>query len=515
MSRSLFSRRRFLETAAVTAAAASLPIGAVHAKGASYVRYNIWSPEGEKMLADYDTAVQKMLALPVSDARNWFRNAFIHTMDCPHGNWWFFVWHRGFLGWFEQTVREFSGNPNFAFPYWDWTQQAAIPRRMFQGALTPTSKYFDPYISSLDGFRKYIGNSLDQYWKDPAQAAQLQIRQMATQDDLWKQVANNPMFAVTAKARWITATKPGLDPKVAKMCGLPTIMDGLAPTTFIPFNSQITPSHTTPPVRGQVFGTLEGLPHNNVHNNVGGAIGDVPASDYGYMQDNLSPVDPLFMMHHSNMDRLLQVWNDKQTANKQPYVPQGAEYDHWANDVFLFYVNYKGDRVTQTKAGSYIDIGQFNYSYQPGGSGQQFVNAPRIAAINAKFSGTIKGAQGAVAVTGALAEALSATSKHSIVAEVTVPHPGANGARNYDVTVNAPPGAVITADSPYYVATIAFFGNMPDMAGMDTTFTVPITRLRTSLQGKAGGALNFQVTPQGKPVAAAAPLLKAVEVQVW
>jgi len=508
------SRRRFLESSAAAAAMSALPLGAVHAQGAKYVRYNATSREGEAMLASYDRAIQKLLSLPVSDPRNWFRNAFIHTLDCPHGNWWFFVWHRPYIGYFEQTVREFSGNPNFAFPYWDWTQLPAIPGTMFKGALTPTSPYFNPYISSFETFRKFIGTSLDQYWKDPLQAQQLQIRQMPTQDALWKQVTGNPMFAVTSKARWITASSPGLDPKVAKMCDAQTIRDGLAPTTFIPFNSQITPSHTTPPGQGQLFGTLEGLPHNNVHNNVGGAINSNPSSEFGYMQDNLSPVDPLFMLHHSNMDRLLQIWNDKQTALKLPYVPEDkAQYEHWANDVFLFYINSQGQRVTQVKAGSYIDVGQFNYAYSPG-SAQQLVGAAKQKALNAKFAGS----KGSVAVTGALADALASASTRTVVAQVTVPHPGASGARNYDVTVNAPPGAKITADSPYYVATIAFFGNMPGMAGVETTFTVPITELRSKLKGKHANALNFQVTPQGNlPLALGkgAPLLKSVAVEVY
>ncbi len=75
------------------------------------------------------------MALPVSDPRNWFRNAFVHTMDCPHGNWWFFVWHRGYLGWFEQTLREVSGVPDFAIPYWDWTKTPRIPMPAFNGTL--------------------------------------------------------------------------------------------------------------------------------------------------------------------------------------------------------------------------------------------------------------------------------------------------------------------------------------------------------------------------------------------
>ena len=61
-------------------------------------------------------------------------------MDCPHGNWWFYAWHRGYLGYFEQTIRSLSGDASFALPYWDWTQLPEIPAQMFDGPLTPTDK---------------------------------------------------------------------------------------------------------------------------------------------------------------------------------------------------------------------------------------------------------------------------------------------------------------------------------------------------------------------------------------
>src|SRR5262249_53543106 len=105
-----FSRREFLGTTAAVGAAAVL-FGSARAQGtAQYTRYNVTSPQGQAMLQSYAVAIETMLALPPTDPRNWFRNAFIHALGCPHGNWWFFVWHRGYLGWFERTVRELSDN---------------------------------------------------------------------------------------------------------------------------------------------------------------------------------------------------------------------------------------------------------------------------------------------------------------------------------------------------------------------------------------------------------------------
>src|SRR5580658_9355930 len=115
-----YTRRYFLATAAAAAGAAAFPLTPSRA-AAKYTRYNVTSPEGQKALASYAKGVEAMLKLPADDPRNWFRNAFVHFMDCPHGNWWFYVWHRGYIGYLEQTIRALSGDLDFALPYWDWT----------------------------------------------------------------------------------------------------------------------------------------------------------------------------------------------------------------------------------------------------------------------------------------------------------------------------------------------------------------------------------------------------------
>ncbi len=94
------TRRRFLAIAAASAAA--YPFRDVFAQQptAKYLRRNLASHGfPAKVLASYSKAITAMLKLPPTDPRNWYRNAFVHTLDCPHGNWWFPPWHRGYLGW--------------------------------------------------------------------------------------------------------------------------------------------------------------------------------------------------------------------------------------------------------------------------------------------------------------------------------------------------------------------------------------------------------------------------------
>ena len=85
------------------------------------------------MLASYAKGVSAMLQLPPQHPHNWFRNAFVHFMDCPHGNWWFDVWHRGHLGHFEQQSK-LSSDADFALPFWDWSELPRILHEMFDGS---------------------------------------------------------------------------------------------------------------------------------------------------------------------------------------------------------------------------------------------------------------------------------------------------------------------------------------------------------------------------------------------
>jgi tyrosinase len=52
------------------------------------------------------------------------------------------------------------------------------------------------------------------------------------------------------------------------------------------------------PMSGGNQGILERTPHNHVHNNIG-----------GFMPNSNSPRDPIFMMHHGNIDRIWASWN--------------------------------------------------------------------------------------------------------------------------------------------------------------------------------------------------------------
>lgn len=537
------TRRQFLKTSAAAAGAAALPRHvALGQAPARYRRYNVTSNEGLRALTSYAIAIQKMLTLPADHPQNWFRNAFIHLMDCPHGNWWFYVWHRGYLGYFEQTIRNLSGDRNFAMPYWDWTQLPQIPDSMFNGVLTPSDSAYAPFTKDINTFTSFIQPALKRYWNglNSSQRGQLDRRGYTSFDAMWNDVTGynptlppphidptNMAFAQTFRARYLTRANPKLIPDVAYNVSSFVVYAGLLPTDFydpinqISFNSSKAPSHNTAPAGRNIFSTLEGMPHNTAHNCIGGDP-QVPKGPWGNMTNNLSPVDPIFFLHHSNMDRLWDVWTRKQQALKLPYLPSKADYPTYADEPFLFYVDGNGKEVGGSKAGDYVSTSRFQYDYQPG-FGEAVVKPPsaKLTARHAITSvkGSMKGNAATVTLSShAVTEHLAAGSPASLIALVTLPRPThGSPMRQFDVVVGAPAGTnQVTADSPYYAGTVAFFGNEMHMEGMssDATFLVPLPRQKQAFRGlgaAAGG--NIAVTIEVLPSGGGASVLKAVIVR--
>jgi tyrosinase len=531
------TRRDFIASA--TAAAGATALGRSPARAAAkYTRYNVTSAQGQKALASYAKGVEAMLKLPADDPRNWLRNAFIHLMDCPHGNWWFYVWHRGYLGYFEQTIRSLSGDDTFAIPYWDWTQLPRIPEAMFDGVLDPTGSAFEPYTGNLQRFTNFVKPALTKYWNalSSSQRAQVKIRGYATFDDLWSGpagvtgagVAGNEAYANTCGARYLSRGNPKFDKETAYDVSAFIVTAGLLPTDFynadnlLSFTSSKTTSHEIQPDSSTKFSVLEGFPHNNVHNYTGG-VGPLDPGPYGNMTNFLSPVDPIFFLHHSNMDRLWDVWTRKQQRLHLPYLPDKADFKTFAAEPFQFYVNAAGHYVGPRKAGDYLSTAVFGYDYEPG-FGENVIGPPRagLAATRpaAAILGTVRGNVGTVAVPrDTIRRGLTATESRPLMLAVTITRPaGTASARTFDVLVNAPAGTTQAGpDSPNYAGTIAFFG--PMMTGMnmsgDATFAVPLRRTLRALGAAASAAASTTLTVRVVPShgRAGTPQLKGLSVR--
>ena len=292
------TRRGFLGASAAALAATAVPSNLV-AQGAKYRRYDISGPNLPTHIIDsYKKAIGKMLALPPTDPLNWYRHAIIHTLDCPHGNWWFLPWHRAYLGWFERTCRELSGDPEFALPYWDWTTTPRVPPIMFDGVLDPNNHTYIPTFADFkSSFEEPVGTLFANLTAPQVEQLVARGYPLAAQKsaaDFWNEDPNPmsmgvpPMFFKQGDARGLAQgidfdedTKSTvLTPMIGLALREPIFAGGEDPSEREGFGSAKFHKHL-----GGRKGILETGPHDHVH---GGMGGQDPQTGKGFMVDLLS-----------------------------------------------------------------------------------------------------------------------------------------------------------------------------------------------------------------------------------
>ena len=530
------SRRDTLKKASAAVCASLLPFGFASAQSVTpaahprtYRRYNAsGSAAGKRMLKSYTKAVRAMLALPPEDPRNWYRHAIIHTMDCPHGNWWFLPWHRAYLGWFEQICRELSNDPHFALPYWDWTTEPKIPDRLFDDVLDPNHHAYIPTASEFDSrLRAAIANA--GYWTSPggtferrSQFGQLLSRSVRFEQDLMFDILTDPsgrLFYDQPGARGLRRERPEFNAATTDSVSRATILAALDAPDFPTFGSPKSANHAT----AAGYGILEAKPHNSVHRCVGSL--DCNFVDRrGFMTDMLSPVDPIFFLHHANMDRLWDVWERKQHALGLSTLPAGAElrtnlpeaeksaaekatdYYRWAREPLLFFVDRRGEPVSKTAAGDYVSMATFGYDYEPGageeavprGAGRARAKAagPRVfhGKILSRKVGADAPASAVVAVPAAVLDQ-AASAGATLVANIALNFSEITH-DPYVVVVNGPEHLpAIDASSPFYLATIMMFGHLRHSGQL--TYALPLgDKLGGAGAGqRSDGSVRLRVVP--------------------
>ena len=119
--------------------------------------------------------------------------------------------------------------------------------------------------------------------------------------------ANNPLNDTTRVVGPNTPTDPAF-------VGAPVINTILQIPDFLTFGSGValTQRPTSPPFGAT--GRLEGTPHNYIHNFVGGNMGTF-----------MSPLDPIFWLHHANIDRLWAEWT-RRHPGRTPNDPRWLDF---------------------------------------------------------------------------------------------------------------------------------------------------------------------------------------------
>ncbi|KPE49980.1 tyrosinase family protein [Chryseobacterium indologenes] len=185
--------------------------------------------------------------------------------QCQHQSWYFTPWHRGYLIALEEQVRQavisLGGPADWALPYWN-----------------------------------YLGPG-DQYKIPPA-----------FMEETMPDGSANPLYVTARYGPKSDGNVYVPIPPISEVCQGNTIYTGSNTSTPHPgYGGPKTKfSHD-----GNVSGNLESNPHNLVHVKVGGQD--------GWMSDpDSAGLDPIFYLHHCNIDRMWAAWN---TSNDNPTDP--------------------------------------------------------------------------------------------------------------------------------------------------------------------------------------------------
>jgi len=514
------SRRTVLKSGTVAVGAMVFAPSILRAQG-TRVRKNMMSKGGLIDLKTYGEGVALMLALPMSDARNWYRQGMLHFIDCPHGNWWFTSWHRGYLGYLEDIIRELTQKEEFMLPYWDWTTSPFVPDSMFgaDNPLDPVNFLSDTanYFPTQKEFQAAVRPEMEAFWNNmtDAQIDQQNKRKNTDFDIMWRtKKEDNATFAFqgTQHARFLTKDNSQLDARTQKLVALNNVLGNLAPTEFAGdfvkddpyFENSATQSH-------QTVGKFSGLSgtHNLVHNNTGGsedADGNY-VKPYGNMTNNLSPLDPIFFLHHGNIDRLWDVWTRKQQARGLSAQPSDDLLERYKAEPYLFFVDRHGDPIPGTPTSwDYFETSSFDYTYEPG-SGESVVQpaAPLAMAKNVAMA-MVSAPTGGLApmanlvVPNALATSVAQPLDSTVhLATVRFVPPAHARGKVFDLYIS-PQGQspILGADSPQLASSFAFFGHAH---GMETGFTASIDdaldRLTADGTLSEGAELSFSLVIAG------------------
>lgn len=240
-------------------------------------------------LASLEAAIGEMQRRSLrdpDDPAGWRAHALVHARACGaaagsaqvHGSRWFLPWHRAFLAVTERKLRAISGDPSLCLPYWNWSTDRRLPAAFVR----PGSPLARATRHGPD--RPLRATEVDHLVHDP-DLARLGVAALA--------------------ARAFQAS--GAHDVAASFGGL----------------ARPDPSS----VRGR--SRLEGIPHAAVHNHVGGVAADGTPGDMTVLAT--AALDPLFLAHHANLDRLWERWrSDPARRATEPHDPG------FTAQVFLF-----------------------------------------------------------------------------------------------------------------------------------------------------------------------------------
>jgi tyrosinase len=282
----------------------------------------------------------------------WHRKAFACEVDQAHMRPAFLPWHRQYLYMFENALREVSGDDTIALPYWDWTDPAARKVIFSTSFLSPNGDRAQNHAVVKGPFRKgkWVLKVRDPKANDP-----LQYTFLSRNIGSWPSVKALPTVAqvnaALATPRYdIPAYGVGADPAKSFRNNI----EG-----WRGFSGMKCVKGIMNPVK--IKGNKQpNLLHNAVHLFVGGAAGPPDDNAGGTMTLNTSPNDPVFWLHHANIDRLWSIWGAR---HGNAYAPTTTNLHGQGLDDPMWPWRQSGYFVSPR---SVLDITPMGYAYDGG-----------------------------------------------------------------------------------------------------------------------------------------------------
>lgn len=236
--------------------------------------WNLTKADPEKTLFWYAKAVEEMRKRAKNDPTSWSYQAAIHDVDgrpplaqrdfwaqCQHFSWFFLPWHRWYLYYFEQIVASvivsLKGPANWSLPYWNYSDSKNKKARCLPPAFTD---------------EQFAGG-------------------------------DNPLL-VEDRDNGNDGQPIGNDAYVDLTCLKESHFVGVSDGGPHGFGGPVTQFNHSD---GSV-GLLENVPHGSMHVGVGGFMSSFATA----------ALDPIFWLHHANIDRLWQVWRARDPQNHDP-----------------------------------------------------------------------------------------------------------------------------------------------------------------------------------------------------
>jgi tyrosinase len=379
----------------------------------------------------YGKAVADLQRRPATDPTNWRYLAAIHGYinppfpqtaaqhdfwaQCQHQTWYFLPWHRAYVICFEQIVAaavvKVGGPQGWALPYWNYSD----PANHNQARLLPAA--FVP--------QRHPGGE------------------------------NNPLWVRGRNSTTANFNIPDQD----------VSLHNLTYSHFTGGSAGAHPGFGGPQTAfshgGQVNGGLEDVPHNQIHDDIGGLMGD----------PRTAALDPIFWLHHANIDRLWEVWS-KTLGNANPIDP------NWLANLSFKFHDAAGSVLTFT-ASQVLDTTTLLHGYRYDDISNPIAASPHLTAMAAMVAPApspqpeMIGASSPVVLDTPEATArlaLRSPVAQAARARITAARPtraflnlenvtGQGPLPKYDVYIDVPPAGQETSDRPPLLAgSLSLFG---------------------------------------------------------